>query len=146
MDSCPYEYSQEIELEDVFADLCVTIAEMDAVVECQTIMEVFALEYQYSRDPGVKNIDRNLRTFNKLMDKATTKKQQREVLSFVPSLLPLETQTQRMKAEATKQANDILQGAGIGKKRRLLILPHLISLLNIPPLLPPQITFIKLPK
>jgi len=121
----PYEYSQEIGLDDRFADVCITIAEMDAVVLCQLVIDTDRHLYEHALDFRPKDYEGETKVLNNRLAEAKNQQQRDDIIMEWEATRHHVSRVKMEKDHMIDACKTILKSAGIGKHRRESLLKEL---------------------
>ena len=132
----PYDYSQYLELADVYADVCTTKDEMDAVVLCLWIIDQERNDYHHAIVTAPHDQKKNQKALNNKLSGTATRQQHDDIIRECEAVYHTRSIVKAIKNELIDTCTRILKEAGIGKNKRELLIPRLTEHLMNEDLLP----------
>ena len=125
----PYEYALEIGLEDEYADLCATTAEMDAVVLCLFVIDEHRAEYQFSLVIQPKDPAGRKKSLDQKIAKARNQQQVEDIITEEEIFFPWRSTVKDNKEYILDSCKKILKDSGMKIHYRKKIGPLLTDYL-----------------
>ncbi len=127
----PYEYSQEIELDDRFADVCISIDEMDAVVLCLLEIDTGRHLYEHALALCPKDYEGEMKVLNNQLARAQNQQHRDDIIMEWEATRHWHSRVKTEKDHMFDACKTILKDAAIGKHRKEALLKKLnLYLLN----------------
>lgn len=124
MDSMnPYEYAQHHELDAVYADVCNSNDEIDAVLLCLWIIDQERHNYLHAQALAPKDEKGRQKTLSKLL-LGTNPQQHQDILTEWTAVYHWRSEIKDVKYGILDSCNTILEATAMGKKRRERLLPR----------------------
>ena len=127
----PFEYAIEIELDDRFADVCITIEEMDAVVLCLLEIDTGRHLYEHALNLCPKDYKGETKVLNNQLAKAQNQQQYDDIIMEWEATRHWYSKVKTEKDHMFDACKTILKDASVGKHRKEALLKELnLYLLN----------------
>ncbi len=119
-------YAKEADVRLDLADICISTAEVEAVIECLHYIDEERAAYHFAKHSAPSDATRLLKSFNKSI-KGWNISQSEEELEYHHQIEPFASKVKHVKARLKKYFILVLKGANVGDIRMMKMIPLLFQ-------------------